>query len=264
MDRLDYRSLLDLGGRRIINKSTGQGIGEQACHALSQAGANVVCIDNNRGRAETIASDVRGHAVVADVTSREEMARAIADTVKMAGPLSGIVDIVGEANTQTLSDFDDAQWARQHDIVLRHVFLTLQIGADAIAEAGGGSITFVGSIAGNASIPGQSVYGSAKAALHQMVRTMSYELAPKNIRVNAVAPGIVRTPRLLSRLTAGQWAQVERVIPLGRAARPFEIASALLFLASDMASHVTGHILAADGGLAAITPLPPFAMPQPE
>lgn len=145
--------------------------------------------------------------------------------------------------------------------MLRHVFLTLQEGPAALT-ANGGSITFVGSIAGAASIPGQAAYGSAKAALHQLVRTMAHELAPRNIRVNAVAPGIVRTPRLLSRLSDDQWRSVEERIPLGHAAQPSEIAAALLFLASDMASHVTGHILACDGGLAAITPLPDFASPQ--
>jgi NAD(P)-dependent dehydrogenase (short-subunit alcohol dehydrogenase family) len=262
LDTPNYLSLLDLSGRNFVVLGAGQGIGAQACHALSQAGAKVICVDNDPDRAASISSAVNGHSVTADVTRREDMQRVFDEARRLAGPVTGIIDIVGEANTQRLASFDDDQWERQYAIVLRHVFLTLQIGAEAMAGTGGGSITFVGSIAGTASIPGQSVYGSAKAALHQLVRTMSHELAPRNIRVNAVAPGIVRTPRLESRLSAAQWEQVEQKIPLRKAAMPSQIASALLFLASDMASHVTGHILAADGGLAAITPLPPFAMPE--
>lgn len=262
METPDYLSLLDLKGRNFVVMGAGQGIGAQACHALSQAGAGIICVDSDAGRAGNIAKAVGGHAVTADITARDGVDHVFQQAEKLAGPIRGIVDIVGEANTQALARFDDAQWERQYEIVLRHVYLTLQTGAAALDKAGGGSITFVGSIAGTASIPGQAAYGSAKAALHQLVRTMSYELAPKKIRVNAVAPGIVRTPRLLSRLSKAQWDSAESKIPLQTAAKPSEIAAALLFLASDMASHVTGHILAADGGLSAITPLPPFAMPE--
>ncbi|MGE3247234.1 MAG: SDR family NAD(P)-dependent oxidoreductase, partial [Beijerinckiaceae bacterium] len=214
------------------------------------------CVDSDPGRGEQIARHVDGLALSGDVTRREDVQRIFREAQASFRSVHGIVDIVGAAATKPLVAFDDGEWEQQYAIVLRHVFLTLQIGAEAVADAGGGSITFVGSIAGTASIPGQSAYGSAKAALHQLVRTQAHELAPRNIRVNAVAPGIVRTPRLLARLSDAQWEKIESRIPLGRAAKPSEIASAILFLASGMASHVTGHILAADGGLAAITALP--------
>lgn len=260
MSFVDYRALLDLRGRRFAVLGAGQGIGAEAARALSQCGAAVACIDNDAARAAGIAAETGGQALTGDVTSRADVERMFAEA-RRTGPLNGIVDIVGVASTRPLAEFDDESWSRQFDIVLRHAFLTLQIGAAALAEAGGGSITFVGSIAGAQSIPGQSAYGSAKAALHQMVRTMSQELAPRNIRVNAVAPGIVRTPRLVEWLSESQWARIEERIPRKRAASPWEIAAPLLFLSSDMASHVTGHILAADGGLAAVTPLPPVGDP---
>jgi NAD(P)-dependent dehydrogenase (short-subunit alcohol dehydrogenase family) len=109
------------------------------------------------------------------------------------------------------------------------------------------------------------VYGTAKAALHYLVLSAASELARDGIRVNAVAPGFIRTPRLEQMLGADQWALVDRAIPLGRAAQPHEIAAPLLFLASELSSHVTGQVLAVDGGLANEAALPAlaFAKPQP-
>jgi len=89
-----------------------------------------------------------------------------------------------------------------------------------------------------------------------MVRTTASELAPDRIRVNAVAPGFIRTPRLEQLLAPDQWQLVERAIPLGRAAQTYEIAAPLLFLASELSSHITGQVLAVDGGVANQAALP--------
>ena len=121
-------------------------------------------------------------------------------------------------------------------------------------------MTFVASISGLARLPGQVAYGAAKAALIQLVGGMSHELGPKKIRVNAVAPGFVRTPRLNMMLSEENWKQIGALIPVGAAADPSEIAAAILFLSSDLASHVTGHTLLADGGVAGVVPLPNLAI----
>jgi NAD(P)-dependent dehydrogenase (short-subunit alcohol dehydrogenase family) len=181
------------------------------------------------------------------------------------GAVSGIVDIVGIARIKPLAAFDDAAWGEQFDQVLRHAFLTLQIGAAALREAGGGTITFVGSMAGLRAVREQVAYGTAKAALHHLVRSAASELARDRIRVNAVAPGFIRTPRLEQILAADQWQLIEQAIPLARAAQPHEIAAPLLFLASELSSHITGQVLAVDGGLAneAALPVLSFAKPAP-
>jgi len=109
----------------------------------------------------------------------------------------------------------------------------------------------------------QAVYGTAKAALHHLVRCTAVELAKDMIRVNAVAPGFIRTPRLEVILAPDQWRLVEQAIPMERAAQPYEIAAALLFLASDLSSHVTGQVLSVDGGLGNGAALPPLRFGAP-
>jgi NAD(P)-dependent dehydrogenase (short-subunit alcohol dehydrogenase family) len=251
-----YLKLLDLAGRGFVVLGAGQGIGEQAAHALAQAGATVMCVDNDAERAHRIARDVAGHAVCADVNSRPDMERIFREARHHLGAVTGIVDIVGIARIKPLSAFDDAGWSEQFDQVLRHAFLALQIGAAAVKEAGGGTITFVGSMAGQRAVRDQVAYGTAKAALHHLVRTTAAELAGDRIRVNAVAPGFIRTPRLEQILAPDQWQLIEQTIPLGRAAQPWEIAAPLLFLASELSSHVTGQVLAVDGGVANQAALP--------
>jgi NAD(P)-dependent dehydrogenase (short-subunit alcohol dehydrogenase family) len=249
----DYRAISRLDGRRFAVLGGGNGIGRQVCHALAQAGARVLCVDREPDLAEAVAAEVDGEALAADVTQREELERVVA-----AGSISGLVDIVGMPVLGPLAELDDEGWERQFDLVLRHAFLSLQIGGRAIAEAGGGAMVYVGSISGLAHVPGQAAYGAAKAALHQLVASMGRELAPNGVRVNAVAPGFTQTPRLLAALTRQQWAQVGSIIPRGSAGSPCEIAAAVLFLACDLSSYVTGQVLAVDGGMSGQVLVPPL------
>jgi NAD(P)-dependent dehydrogenase (short-subunit alcohol dehydrogenase family) len=140
--------------------------------------------------------------------------------------------------------------------VLQHAYLAIQIGGPRIARGGGGTITFVGSLAGSMAIRNQVAYGAAKAALHHLVRSYSLECARDGVRINAVAPGFIRTPRLNRMLNEEQWQTIGKFVPLGRAALPSEIAAVLLFLSCDLSSHVTGQVLSVDGGVGAVAALP--------
>jgi NAD(P)-dependent dehydrogenase (short-subunit alcohol dehydrogenase family) len=122
----------------------------------------------------------------------------------------------------------------------------------------------VGSLAGLRTVRDEVAYGTAKAALHHLVRGMASELARDKIRVNALAPGFIRTPRLETLLARDQWELIERAIPLGRAAQPYEIAACLLFLASVLSSYITGEVIVVDGGLANEAALPPLRFDPPK
>jgi NAD(P)-dependent dehydrogenase (short-subunit alcohol dehydrogenase family) len=258
-DVIDYRALLTLSGRGYIVLGAGNGIGRQTCHALAQAGARVLCVDRDPALAESVALEVRGEAATADVTERAEM-QGIIDRARgcFGSGLGGLIDIVGMAIPGSLARMEDDDWHKQFNLVLRHAYLALQVGGQALAERGGGSMVFVGSLSGVVSVKRQAAYGSAKAALHHLVRCAAHELGRSNVRVNAVAPSFVRTPRLLKAIPEETWGLIGAANPLGRVAIPAEVASSILFLASDLSSYVTGQVLGLDGGMSVIAALPDF------
>jgi NAD(P)-dependent dehydrogenase (short-subunit alcohol dehydrogenase family) len=248
--RLDGRGFVVLG-------AGGGGMGTQTSLALARAGATLLCVDNKESEAADIAAATGGTAHTADVTSRTDMEAVFARADQLFGDkFAGIVDIVGVARNSALPDAADDAIAWQFDIVLRHALLAVQIGAPMLARRGGGAITFVGSISGSSAIPTQGIYGIAKAALHQLVHYAAQEFGPGNVRVNAVAPGFVQTPRLKAVLPADVWQKIGDANPLRRPADPIDIAKAILFLSSDMASYVTSNVLTLDGGVSHNTTLP--------
>ncbi|AQV97879.1 NAD(P)-dependent oxidoreductase [Cupriavidus necator] len=259
----DYLSLLRLDGRGYVVLGAGQGIGEQTVHALAQAGARVLCVDRDEDLAQSIAEKVGGIACVADATQRKDVQRIFDTARKHFGRVHGAIDIIGVAGIKPLSQVDDESWDRQFDIVVRHAYLAIQIGGEMMKADGGGSLVFVGSLAGNRAVPNETAYATSKAALHHLVRCAGAEYAPHNVRINAVSPGFVRTPRLIQRLDEAAWSAVSAVIPLGRPATPAEIAGPLLFLASDLSSHMAGEIIEVDGGAGVMAAFPRITFGPP-
>lgn len=246
---MNYKNLLSLDGHTYVVLGAGDGIGEQVSTALSQCGARVVCVDSSAERAERIATAVGGIAVAADVTRRADMERVFAQTAQLpgGGPL-GVVDVVGMVVRNSLANADDASWKRQFELVLDHAWLALELGARAM-EGRGGSIVFIGSIAGNVVRSGPALaYSAAKAGLHHLARGAALELAPAGIRVNVVAPGLTKTPRLVQSNPADYWSSQAAQIPMRRVGEVSDVASAVLFLASPMASYITGNVISVDGG----------------
>jgi NAD(P)-dependent dehydrogenase (short-subunit alcohol dehydrogenase family) len=254
----DYLSLLRLDGRGFVLLGAGQGIGEQTAHALAQAGARVLCVDRDEQLARNIAETVGGIPCVADATSRADMQRVFETARAHLGRVHGVVDIIGVAGIKPLAAVDDVSWDTQFDIVVRHAYLAIQIGGEMMKADEGGTFAFVGSLAGDRAIPNEVAYAASKAALHHLVRSAGTEYARHNVRINAVSPGFVRTPRLNQRLDEATWTRVGNAIPIGRAATAAEIAGHLLYLASDLSAHMAGEIVTVDGGLSVLAAIPPI------
>ena len=252
----DYLTLLRLDDRPFVVIGAGQGIGRQTAHALAQAGAHVICVDREATLAHAVAQETDGVPYVCDGTKRPEVQSLFEEAKQRFGRVAGIVDILGMAKLKPLSLFTDEEWNWQFEVVLRHMFLTLQLGVPAMTN--GGTIVFVGSISGDLCVPRETVYGSAKAAQHHLVRAAALEYARQGIRINAVSPGFTRTPRLLAMLGEENWAEIDRAVPVGSAAQPYEVASTVLFLASDLSKHILGEVITVDGGLSASGQLPPM------
>jgi NAD(P)-dependent dehydrogenase (short-subunit alcohol dehydrogenase family) len=252
----DYAELLRLDGRRFLVLGAGQGIGRQTSHALAQLGAQLACVDVDADRAGQVAAEVGGRALVGDVTRRDDVERVVADATGTLGGLDGIVDIVGMAHFVPLLDLTDDEWDWHLDMVLRHAYLTVQVGGRVLTAAGGGVMAFVASASGITSAPRHAAYGAAKAALMSLVRTAAVELGPSGVRVNAVAPGVVWTPRISAQLGDEGRARNEANTPLRRVAQPADIAGALVFLCSDLAAYTSGQVLVVDGGVGAKFPYP--------
>jgi NAD(P)-dependent dehydrogenase (short-subunit alcohol dehydrogenase family) len=251
----DYPALLRLDARGFVVVGAGQGIGRQTAHALARSGARVVCVDTERDRADAVAGEVGGTAWVGDVRERDAVERLVAEAGRTLGRVDGLVDIVGEARFAPFLDCTDEDWEWSFGMALRHAYLSAQIAGRAMVERGG-VMVFVASVSGLTSAPRHAAYGAAKAALMSLVRTVAVELGPSGVRVNAVAPGTIWTPRVAALLGEEGRARNVANAPLRRVGLPADVASAILFLASDLSSYVTGQTLVVDGGVSAKFPYP--------
>jgi NAD(P)-dependent dehydrogenase (short-subunit alcohol dehydrogenase family) len=250
----DYPSLLRLDGRGAVVLGAGQGMGRQTAHALASVGAQVLCVDVDSARAERVADEVGGIPWSGDMSGRNNVEQLFDFAVRELPAVHHIVDIIGITRAADLVEFDDDSWRSQFDVVLHHALLAMQIGSRVMPYAEGASMAFVGSVSGIYGAAWHAGYGAAKAALMHLVKSAAVEFAPLGIRVNAVAPGRIATPIILSQLTPERRADYNAAIPLGRMGETSEIASVLLFLLGSLSSYITGQTLLIDGGVGASSP----------
>lgn len=255
---------LGLDGKSALVAGAGQGIGRATAMRLAGAGASVACMDVETDRRDAVVEELRSLGapavpITGDLLNRAEVRAAVAATVEAFGGIDVAVDIVGVARWNRALDLTDDDWDASFDLVLRHVFFLAQEAGGVMADPDrggrGGAIVSIASISGLFAAPSHAAYGAAKAGLISLTKTFAVELAAHGVRVNAVAPGAVRTPRVLEHLTPEREAESAKSIPLGRMAEPDDIAKAVLFLCSDLASYVTGQTLVVDGGASVKFPL---------
>lgn len=245
----DYLQRVRLDGRVIVVVGAGRGIGRQTAHAMAQAGATVACVDLDPAVADQVATEVRGAAFSADVRDEAAVEALFDAIVAQLGAVSGVVDIVGASAGRPIAELDTAFLDQTFTLNLYQAIHVTRVATARMAATGGGSIALIGSSAGIASLPNQLAYGSAKAALHHFVRGSASEVGNLGVRVNAIAPGYIRTERMLNRFGDEQWGEVEANTPLQRAGATPDIAGIALFLMQDLSAYITGQILLADGGM---------------
>jgi 3-oxoacyl-[acyl-carrier protein] reductase len=244
---------IDLKGKRAVVTGGSKGIGRSIALAFAEAGAAVsICARGraalDRTSAEIMASGVKAHAGECDLADKQAVASYVAAA---ADSLGGIDILVNNASGFGATD-DEAGWARSIDIDVMATVRASHAAIPFIEKAGGGAILNISSISGYAASTRTAPYAAVKAAVINYTMSQALMLAPKKIRVNAIAPGSIEFP-------GGMWEErktsnpqlynaILRSIPWGRLGRPEEIANAALFLCSGAASWVTGQTLTVDGG----------------
>jgi len=249
-DRFRGKVALVTGGTR--------GIGFAVARALAREGAGLVICGRDAERVEAAAAELesRGATVAGfacDVGDSHAIARLVPETERLFGRLDVCVADAGICPEAMLEELDQAHIDAVFAVNVRGLLLTSQAAAHLMAATGGGSVVHIGSVSGFTSGPegGEAVYEASKAAVHALTKACAVELAPRGIRVNAVAPGWVDTDMTADTPADLRATFVSRV-PFGRYARPEEIAEAVLFLAGDDASGITGTVLVVDGALLAV------------
>jgi meso-butanediol dehydrogenase/(S,S)-butanediol dehydrogenase/diacetyl reductase len=234
------------------------GIGEATVRRLVAEGARAVIADVDRERGESVAAETGATFEAVDVGDEAALGSLIERTARRLGRIDLLVSNAFASTVGPLEQTTGPGWERTIQVTLTAVFTGLRAVAPVMRSGGGGAVVNVASISGMAGDRGLAAYNAAKAGVINLTRTAALELAGAGIRVNAVCPGVIDTPalqRAFARRPEGRDV-VSRAVPLRRLGRPEEIASAILFLASDDASYVTGATLVVDGGLTAGTGIP--------
>jgi NAD(P)-dependent dehydrogenase (short-subunit alcohol dehydrogenase family) len=235
------------------------GIGRATCQAFYDAGYNVALTDLDGATAAGAAAeiDASGDRVLGlscDVSSTESVNEAVDTVVAGMGRLDALANIAGVVGPGPSEELADADWDRLVSIHLGGMFRCSRAAFPALSATGAGSIVSISSIAGRTGFSFRASYCAAKAGIEGLTRALAVEWAKRGVRVNAVAPGHVRTPMLDHSLAIGSVtpevveARTNR-IPMGRYAQPEEIAAAVLFLSSPAASYITGEVLCVDGAI---------------
>jgi NAD(P)-dependent dehydrogenase (short-subunit alcohol dehydrogenase family) len=262
VERLKGKTAIVVGAGSI---GPGWGNGKATAVTFAREGAQVFCVDRNAAAAketvEIIASEGgKATAFAADASRAADIEAMVAACLKAYGRIDVLDNNVGIAETGSVVEVSEADWDRVFAVNLKSAYLAMKHVIPVMTEQGGGSIINISSIASIRHLGISYVtYGTTKAAMNQMTRTTAVEFAAKKIRVNAILPGLMKTPMvehsagLAASYAKGDveamWRARDAQVPMGHMGDAFDVANAALFLASDESKYVTGIELVVDGGI---------------
>lgn len=245
----------DLSGKRALVTGAGRGIGRAIALELAQAGADVVInYAGSKSAAESVAMEcraqgVRAVAIQADISQADEVERLFAEAQTALGGVDILVNNAGITRDSLLLRMPDEDIDSVLATNLRGAMLCARSAAKLMLKQRSGRIISVSSVVALRGNAGQANYAAAKAGLIGMSKSLARELAARNVTVNVIAPGFIKTD-MTAVLSESQQAQMIAEIPMKRAGEPQEVAAVVRFLASDAAAYITGEVIAIDGGMA--------------
>ncbi|MFA6295990.1 MAG: SDR family NAD(P)-dependent oxidoreductase [Patescibacteria group bacterium] len=240
-----------LKNKTAIVTGAGQGIGKGIALALAKEGCNVVVSDINQETCEQVVAEivklgVQSIAIKCDVSKKAEVDNLAKVASEKFNQINILVNNAGIFPSIPFAKMTEADWDKVIDINLKSMFLTSQAISSEMPE--GGKIVDISSIASIVGFEGLVHYCASKGGVNGMIRALALELAPKKINVNAVAPGMIKTPGATQVMDEKALAQMIAMVPQKRIGTPEDIANAVVFLASDKSDYITGQVIVVDGG----------------
>jgi len=233
-----------LAGKTVlVTAAAGTGIGFATAKRCVEEGARVAITDIHARRLAESAAELGVHAVLASVTSQDDVDRCFSDVIATFGHLDVLVNNAGLGGTASLAEMTDEQWSSVLDVTLTGTMRMTRAALRYMSERGSGAIVNNASVVGWRAQAGQSHYAAAKAGVMALTRCAALEAAEMGVRINAVSPSLAMHPHLAKVTTEELLADLATREAFGRAAEPWEVANVIVFLASDLSSYMTGEVV---------------------
>ncbi len=231
-----------------------RGIGREIALVLAKAGADLALFDVNPDQLQQTVTDLRAlgrkaEGFTVDVTDGKQVDEGMAKVLDKLGSIDILINNAGVTKDGLLIRMNDAQWDRVLNINLKGTFLCTRAAAKHMIKQRRGRIVSIASIVGIIGNAGQANYAASKAGIIGMTKAVAKELASRGVTCNAIAPGFIQT-EMTEALPEPAKQRLKEAIPMGTLGQPVDVAQAALFLVSDAARYITGHVLVVDGGLA--------------